>query len=137
MQNEIALKRSLEECNEDCNLAKEEADEDDEDFNRGRCQKNCKQLDDDGALSDDDGSGNRNNRSNSDQDDACDACCDFPDNGNEAGNRQERCLIGADCDDDWCTDGGNRNRSNRRGSEMFYKGMCGSDTDDDLNYVDE
>lgn len=133
MQNEIALKRSLAECEEDCNLAKEEADKKDEDFNRGRCQKNCKQLDDDGALSNDDGSGNRDNRSGSDQDDACDACCDFP----EDGNRQERCLIGADCDDDWCTSGGNRNKSSRRGSEMFYKGMCGSDTDDDLTYVDD
>jgi len=133
MQNEIALKRSLDECNEDCNLQKDE----DSDFNRGRCQKNCKQLDDDGVLNDDENSGDRDNRSGRDQDDACDQCCAFGDNGDTPGRRQERCLSSADCDIDWCVDwdGGN-DRNSRRGEEMFYKGMCGNDTDDDLNYVD-
>jgi len=132
MQNEIALKRSLDECNEDCNLEKEK----DDSFNRGRCQKNCKQLDEDGVLNDDDGSGNRDDRSGRDQEDACDQCCAFSDNGNNPGRRQERCLAGADCDKDYCVDwNGGGNRSGRRGAEAFYKGMCGNDIDDDLDYV--
>lgn len=133
MQNEIALKRSLDECNEDCNLEKEA----DSNFNRGRCQKNCKQLDDDGVLNDDDNSGDRSNRNGRDQDEACDECCAFGDDGDTPGRRQERCLASADCDSDWCVDWDGGNRSSRRGEEMFYKGMCGNDTDDDLNYVDD
>lgn len=131
MQNEIALKRSLDACNEDCNLENET----NSDFNRGRCQKNCKQLDASGDLNDDDNSGDRSNRSGRDQDDACDQCCAFGDSGNKAGRRQERCLVGADCSKDWCVDWSG-DRSSRSSSEEFYKGMCGNDTDDDFDYVD-
>jgi len=142
MQNEIALKRTVEECKEDCNIQKEEndkkCDNDDDDcekFNRGRCQKNCEQLDDNGDL-DDDGSGNRNARD--DDANTCDQCCSFGDSNGVPGRRQFRCLEAADCDTDFCVDGGRDDDDNNRrprGSELFYKGICGDNNDDDTNFA--
>lgn len=134
MQNEITLKRTVEQCKEDCNLAKEAG----EDINRARCQRNCEQLDDQGVLNDDDDDTDRNNRNGRSQARACDQCCAFGDTGDIPGRRQERCLQGADCPDDFCVDWGNDdNRSNRRpAATEFYQGMCGNDVDDDNNWVD-
>jgi len=132
MQNEIALKRDVKECKEDCNIQKEE----DDSFNRGRCQKNCEQLDDNGDLDDDGGSGNRNARD--DDANTCDQCCSFGSKNGEPGNRQKRCLEGADCDTYFCVDGGSNDDDDnrRRGSELFYKGICGDSNDDDTNFAD-
>ena len=138
MQNEIALKRTVEECKEDCNIQNEEASKNDEKFNRGRCQKNCDQLDDNGDLDDDGGSGNRNARD--DDANTCDQCCSFSDSNGVPGRRQFRCLEAADCDTDFCVDGGRDDDDNNRrprGSELFYKGICGDNNDDDTNFANK
>merc|ERR1719396_326037 len=70
MQEQIKLGRTIEQCREDCNTAKEE----DEDFNRGRCQQNCDNM-------------NPNDRSGS--------CQDCYTNYGE-GSRRKRCLRACD-----------------------------------------
>jgi hypothetical protein len=115
MQQEIALGRSESQCKADCNTEKEASNGN---FNRGRCQKNCGQIADNG-----------NDRSGSS------GCGTFK-NG---GRRSDRCK---DADDAGRKKNGQRSRndddrrdddrrSNRgRGDNLFYKGMCGSDGDD-------
>mmetsp|Transcript_15845 Transcript_15845/g.36504 ORF Transcript_15845/g.36504 Transcript_15845/m.36504 type:complete len:234 (+) Transcript_15845:114-815(+) len=70
MQEQIELGRTIEQCKEDCNTAKEE----NRDFNRGRCRQNCENMD-------------PNDRSGS--------CRDCYSNYGE-GNRRDRCLESCD-----------------------------------------
>ena len=70
MQEQIKLGRTIEQCKEDCNIAKEE----NKDFNRGRCRQNCANM-------------NPNDRSGS--------CRDCYTNYGE-GNRRARCLESCD-----------------------------------------
>ena len=69
MQQEIVLGRTLEECYDDCETAKDN----DEDFNRGRCRKNCEQMDDQG---------------NTNRGGDCGCRESFP----TGGNRYDRCM---------------------------------------------
>ena len=70
MQEQIKLGRTIEQCKDDCNTAKEE----NKDFNRGRCRQNCENMD-------------PNDRSGS--------CRDCYSNYGE-GNRRDRCLESCD-----------------------------------------
>lgn len=114
MQQEITLGRSEEQCKADCNEEKKQTNGN---FNRGRCQKNCGQIADNG-----------NDRSGSS------GCGTFK-NG---GRRSDRCKDADDAgrrkdgrkrdDDRYNNDDGRR--SSRSVNNLFYKGMCGNDGDD-------
>lgn len=126
MQEEIRLGRTEAQCKEDCNTAKEDG----ENINRGRCQKNCEQIADKGGFS-----GNKNSRSSSDS-----GCREF----SSGGRRSDRCKDANDAgkradgddDDDDDDDKKKSKRSGNRGSNLFYKGMCGNNADDDTNFKD-
>jgi len=123
MQEEIRLGRTEAQCKEDCNTRKEK----DDDINRGRCQKNCEQIEDKNGFS-----GNSKSRNSSDS-----GCREFT-NG---GRRSDRCNDANDAgkkndDDDNDDDKKKSKRSGNRGSNLFYKGMCGNNADDDTNFKD-
>jgi len=124
MQEEIRLGRNEAQCKEDCNTRKEK----DDDINRGRCQKNCEQIEDKDGFS-----GDKKSRNSSDS-----GCREFT-NG---GRRSDRCKDANDAgkknddDDDDDDDKKKSKRSGNRGINLFYKGMCGNDADDDTNFKD-
>lgn len=106
MQQEITLGRSEAQCKEDCNTEKAASNGN---FNRGRCQKNCEQIADNG--NDRSGSSGCGTFKNGGR--RSDRCKDANDAGRKKDGRKRN-----DDDDD---DDDNGRRRGRRGDNLFYK----------------
>jgi len=111
MQEEIRLGRTEEECIEDCDITKEQ----NSDFNRSRCQRDCESLDNSGRSG------------------SCRDCNQFNEGSNsyercwescETGNAQ-RCLDARTCDDceAYCAKGSERDSCYR---DVDPNRRCGS-----------